>query len=74
MHLLYTVLGNLVWGKDAVIVDLRSLLYEGGSSKGQDDVKGLAVYLPVWKAMKKVAWLRSRQRQKRNSDEINYIE
>lgn len=47
MHLLYTVLGNLVWGKEAVIVDLRSLLYEGGSSKGQDDVKGLAVYLPV---------------------------
>lgn len=47
MHLLYTVLWNLIWGKEEVIVDYRSLLYEGGSSKGQDDVKGQAVYLPV---------------------------
>lgn len=50
------VLGKLLWGKEAVIVNCRSLLYEGESSTRQDDVKGLTVYLPVWKVVKKVSW------------------
>lgn len=56
-----------------LLLHLRSPLCEGGNSKGQGNVKGVTAYLPLLKVGKKVAWLRSRQGQKRNSDRTNYI-